>query len=67
MRATKPGRWALRAAVVLAVGFGGAMGGVAAAQAESSWDCPTVDSVTGTGAPQAGGDSLATANESSWD
>jgi hypothetical protein len=65
MRATKLGRWALRAAVVLAVGFGGALGGVAAAQAESSWGCPTEDSVTDTGAPQAGG-SVAITNESSW-
>jgi hypothetical protein len=66
MRATKLGRWALRAAVVLTVGFGGAIGGVAAAQAESSWGCPTEDSVTDTGAPPAGGGSQATANESSW-
>jgi hypothetical protein len=65
MRATKLGRWALRAAVVLTVGFGGALGGVAAAQAESSWGCPTEDSVTETGAPQAGG-SVAITNESSW-
>ena len=66
MRATKLGRWALRAAVVLTVGFGGAMGGVAAAQADSTWGCPTEDSVTGTGAPQAGGGSQAITEDSTW-
>ena len=41
MRATKLGRWARRAAVVLVLGFGAAALGAATAQAEVGWESPT--------------------------
>jgi hypothetical protein len=41
VRATKLGRWARRAAVVLVLGFGAAALGAATAQAEVGWESPT--------------------------
>lgn len=41
MRATKLGRWARRAAVVLVLGFGAATLGAATAQAEVGWESAT--------------------------
>jgi hypothetical protein len=68
MRASKLGRWAGRAAVVLVLGFGAATVGGGAVSADSSWEVkdPGVSPVqpASVGAGQNG---LATPNDSSWE